>query len=309
MIRSSIDLGTNTCLLLIADQTGQALSEISDHSTIVRLGEGVDRTRELQPEAMRRTLECLRGYAEKVRSSGADPRETVCVATSQARDARNGAAFFERVEKETGFRFRIISGDEEARMTFLGGLLPGMDPARAAVIDIGGGSTELIASVGGQSVDVGSVRFTERYLKSDPVTDAEFWACQDAIDEQLSSLSQWRDRLVQSVELVAVAGTATTLAAWFLELSQFDAAAINQVLLSRGDVHRMVEELKWRSVAERSRLPGMEPRRADVVLAGALILWRAMEVLRFSGCRVSTRGLRYGILASSPPFGCADASN
>lgn len=307
MIRSSIDLGTNTCLLLIADQKGQDFSEIRDLSTVVRLGEGVDKSREFRPESMRRTLDCLKVYAEEVRNAGLDPRETICVATSQARDARNGVPFFDQVEKETGFRFQVISGEEEARLTFLGGLLPGMDPSRSAVIDIGGGSTEVIARHGGRSIDLGSVRFTERYLKSDPVTDGEFWACQDAVDEQLFLLLPWREKLEENTELIAVAGTPTTLAAWFLGLPHFDARSINEVILSGGDVHRMVEELKWRSVAERSRLPGMEPRRADVILTGALILWRAMELLRFPFCRVSTRGLRYGILASPPPFGCAIA--
>ena len=183
MIRSSIDLGTNTCLLLIADvekESGRTVirREIGDDSTIVRLGEGVDQTRMLKDTAISRTLDCLKGYAEKVRAAGADPRETFCVATSSSRDSKNGAEFFARVEKETDFRFRVISGDEEAKLTFLGALLPDLKAETSAVIDIGGGSTELIALNGGQSVDIGSVRFTERFLKSDPVKDDEFWACQ-----------------------------------------------------------------------------------------------------------------------------------
>ncbi len=296
MLRSSIDLGTNTCLLLIAESP--ELKTIQDHSTIVRLGEGVDQTKSLAPQAMERTLLCLKKYGALVREAGLDPRETACVATSQARDARNGEEFFERVEKETGFRFRVISGDEEARLTFLGALGSGMNPDECAVIDIGGGSTELISSKGGQSVDLGSVRFTERYLKSDPVTDDEFWACQQAIDEGLESLSAWRGTLPSTVKLVAVAGTATTLAAWYLGLEKFDAARIDAAVLSRGDIHRLVEELKWRTVEERCKLPGMERGRADVLLAGALILWRAMERLDFAEVRSSTRGLRYGVITT-----------
>ncbi|MCM2278381.1 MAG: Ppx/GppA family phosphatase [Oligoflexia bacterium] len=297
MIRSSIDLGTNTCLLLIAEtDSARALRIVSDHSTVVRLGQGVDDRRELHPEAIARTLACLADYAAKVSQAGARPEETVCVATSQARDARNGGEFFARVEKETGFRFRVLSGDEEARMTFLGGLLPGMDPESSAVIDIGGGSTEIIGSRGGQSVDLGCVRFTERYLKSDPVTDSEFWDCQEAIDALLEPLRAWRDAQPREPRLVAVAGTATTLAAWHLGLPRFDAARIDGLTLSRGDVHRMVEELKWRDHDERCALPGVEKGRADVLLAGAMILWRAMELLSFPECRVSTRGLRFGAL-------------
>jgi exopolyphosphatase/guanosine-5'-triphosphate,3'-diphosphate pyrophosphatase len=301
VIRSSIDLGTNTCLLLIADvekEGGRNVirREISDNSSIVRLGEGVDQNRTLKDTAMQRTLECLKGYSEKVRQAGSNPGDTLCVATSQARDAKNGAEFFSRVEKETGFRFRVISGDEEARLTFQGALLPDLKPEASAVIDIGGGSTEIIASSGGQSVDLGSVRFTERFLKSDPVKDIEFWACQDAIDEHLELLKPWRKGLPAGTELVAVAGTATTLGAWYMEMPQFDSKALNTLVLTRGDIHRLVEELKWRTIEERCQLPGLEPKRADVLLAGAMILWRAMELLEFPHCRISTRGLRYGAL-------------
>jgi exopolyphosphatase/guanosine-5'-triphosphate,3'-diphosphate pyrophosphatase len=292
-IRASIDLGTNTCLLLIAECENNSVKRVvGDYSTIVRLGKGVDQTRMLNPEAMKRTLDCLRDYSAKARVAGVDPATAICVATSQARDAANGAEFFAQVEKETGFRFRVISGDDEARLTFLGGLLPGLKAEETAVIDIGGGSTELIATKGGFSVDVGSVRFTERYLKSDPVTDEQFWACQKAVDEALTP----RVSQVSAANLVAVAGTATTLAQWFLELQAFDAARLDEVTLTRGDVHRMVEELKWRSVKERLALPGVDAGRADVLLAGALILWRAMELFSFQKCRVSTRGLRFGAL-------------
>jgi exopolyphosphatase/guanosine-5'-triphosphate,3'-diphosphate pyrophosphatase len=298
MLCSSIDLGTNTCLLLIAelDLEGRVSRVREDHARVVRLGQGVDREKKLLDQAISRTLACLREYSTYVRAQGLDPAQTIAVATSQARDAQNGAQFFSRVEKETGFKFRTLSGDEEARETFEGALLPDMDPGRVAVIDIGGGSTELMAQSGGQSLDLGSVRFTERYLKSDPVTDSEFWACEAEIDRMLAALKPWRQKLSQQTELVAVAGTATTLATWFLGLSEFDASKVDGVTLTRGDLHRMVEELKWRSVEERKALTGVEAGRADVLLAGAMILWRAHEVLGFTACRISTRGLRYGVL-------------
>jgi len=300
MLRSSIDLGTNTCLLLIAEcDTGVVRRVLSDHSTVVRLGKGVDQTRRLDDQAMQRTLDCLKNYAEKVKSAGLHPSETSCVATSQARDAQNGAEFFARVQKETSFSFRVISGDEEARLTFLGGLLPDTVAETSAVIDIGGGSTEIISSMGGLSMDVGAVRFTERYLKSDPVTDEDFWACQSAIDAALEPAIVWRKQAKMVSQLIAVAGTATTLAAWFLSLDAFHAAKIDGLELTRGDLHRMVEELKWRSIVERMELPGVEPGRADVLLAGALILWRSLELLSFQSCKISTRGLRFGVLAQS----------
>ncbi len=299
MIRSSIDLGTNTCLLLAVDwDKGRNSIErvLGDHSTIVRLGQGVDGSRRLHPDAMKRTFECLMDYASKLKAYGGDPASARCVATSQARDSVDAPEFFERIRQATGFRFQVISGDDEARLTFVGALLPGMDPARSAVIDIGGGSTEIILASHGKSVDIGSVRFTERFLKSDPVTDEEFWACQAATDLELEKLKDARALAPVGVLLVAVAGTATTLAALQLGLEKFDAARIDGCRLTRGDVHRLVEELKWRSVAERMRMPGLDPKRADVILAGALILWRAMETLGFAELHVSTRGLRYGVL-------------
>ncbi len=306
LLKASIDLGTNTCLLLIAewdedeDRIGRVLG---DFQNVVRLGQGVDVERKLHPEAKNRTLACLHDYAAKVRNLGGDPSRAICVATSQARDARDSGEFFAQVERETGFRFRVISGEEEARCTFLGALLPGMDPARAAVIDIGGGSTEIVTRSGGasvgQSLDIGSVRFTERFIKSDPVQDEEFWACQRAIDDALAGLKPGIDqrRAQGPLDLVAVAGTATSLAQWHLGLEKFDARAIDECTLTRGDIHRLVEELKWRNQDERRAIPGMEPKRADVLLAGAMILWRAHEVLGFPSCRVSTRGLRYGVLS------------
>lgn len=303
MIKASIDLGTNTCLLLVADwdaKSGSVTRVIHDQSTIVRLGQGVDKTRRLHPDAVQRTQVCLRGYASKLIQLGLKPSDTICVGTATARDAENGTDFFSGIEKDFGFRFRTISGDEEAKYMFLGGLLPGVKPESSVVIDIGGGSTELKSLSGGQSLDMGSVRFTERFLKSDPVTDEEFWACQDAIDEKIELMRDWRAGLEyatsEGVQLIGVAGTVVTLAQWHLSAESFDPEKLNAVTLTRGDVHRMVEELKWRSVTERRELKGIEAGRADVLLAGAMILWRAMEILNFPSLRVSTRGLRYGVL-------------
>ncbi len=292
--RASIDLGTNTCLLLIAQcEQGSVTSVLEDHSTIVRLGEAVDLTRKFQDGAMKRTLACLEVYAERAQKAGIHAGEVRCSATSQARDATNAREFFEEVERRLGFRFKTLSGEQEARATFEGALLPGQDPKRSAVIDIGGGSTEIISHNGARSFDIGSVRFNERYLKSDPVSDGEFWACQEAIDGALGSQA---GRLA-SQSWIAVAGTATTLAQWHLGLQDFDRSRIDaEGILSRGDVHRMVEELKWRSIAERAEIPGVGKGRADVLLAGAMILWRFMEIAGVRECRVSTRGLRYGTL-------------
>jgi exopolyphosphatase/guanosine-5'-triphosphate,3'-diphosphate pyrophosphatase len=171
------------------------------------------------------------------------------------------------------------------------------------VIDIGGGSTEFRSLDRGLSLQMGSVRFTERFFKSNPVTDTEFWAARDAVDETLAGARAWRDSVSPETELIGVAGTVVTLAKCQLALPTFDAAAIDGAELTRGDVHRLVEELKWRTIDERKALPGVESGRADVLLAGALILWRSMEVLGFPRLRVSTRGLRYGVLLNGVASG------
>ena len=301
MIRIALDLGTNTCLMLIAEvdpTTSKILKVLHDESRIVRLGQGVDQNRKFHPDAMQRAMSALMEYSSLVKRMGFDPSTAACVATSQARDAQNSSEFFDEVKQKTGFKFQVISGEDEARFTFLGALLPGMNPQYAAVIDIGGGSTEMISLHERKSIDIGSVRYTERFLHSNPVTDEEFWACQESIDQELEVFQTWRRSLKQAPDVVAVAGTVTTLAAWYMGLSHFDAQRIDGLVLTRGDVHRMVEELKWRSIQERRTLPCMEPMRADVILAGAMILLRIMELLDLPECVVSTRGLRFGVLSA-----------
>ncbi len=297
MLKASIDLGTNTCLMLMAEvESGYVKKALADYARIIRLGEGVDKTRCLQPDAIERTLTCLVEYRKIISKAGLSPGDVVCVATSQARDAENGGDFFARVEIESGFRFRVISGKDEARLSFMGSLLPGMEPSDHAVVDIGGGSTEFVTAKEDRSIDLGSVRFTERYLKSDPVIDEEFSICLNEIDSKLEELVDWRSSIPSDMQMLAVAGTATTLASWHLRLREFDAAEVEKVQLTSGHLLRMVKDLKRMTVAERRDQVGIEPKRADVLLAGAMIMWRTMEALDFQTCNISARGLRYGVL-------------
>jgi exopolyphosphatase/guanosine-5'-triphosphate,3'-diphosphate pyrophosphatase len=305
MKRASIDLGTNTCLLLIEEISSEIATVLHDESNVVRLGQGVDKTGEFNPEAMERAKKCLIQYASIAKKFGVDPKTILAVGTAQARDSRNSKAFFESVEAACGIRFRILTGDEEAKATFLGAAIPGIKTSQMVVLDIGGGSTELVAmpdasaKIFGESVNIGAVRMTERYLKSDPVTDDEFWKCEDAINQSIDHLLPWRKSLPEKMNsepvLVAVAGTAVTLAMLQESMTSYRREAIDGMILTQGDVHRLVEELKWRSISERQAMPGMEVKRADVLLAGALIFWRVMEVLDFKEVRISTRGLRYGV--------------
>lgn len=303
MLRATIDLGTNTCLLLIAEvdfKSRQVLSIKEDLTRFVRLGEGVDKNRVFSQPAMDRTLSALREYHTIIKRHDINPYEVICVATSSSRDSKNSQDFFDKIFSDFGFRFQVISGAAEAQATFTGTLLPDTPLLQSAVLDIGGGSTEFMCEWGGQSLDMGSVRFTERFFKTDPVTDEEFWACQKAIDSELESMKAWRKHLSPGTVLVAGAGTATTIGAVHLGLISWDRPALDALTLTSGDVHRWVEEFKWRNIEERKILLGFEPERADVILAGAMILWRTLEVLNFPTTRISTRGLRFGVLFNVP---------
>lgn len=307
--RAAIDLGTNTCLLVIADVLTDPSAPPStaitrgDWLEVVRLGEGVAKSGALQAEPMERALSALREYSKRVREFGLNPQDARCVATAQARDASNGAQFFARVQNETGFRFRVISGNEEARLTFLGGLLPGMDPKRTAVIDIGGGSTEIARIEGGKSLQLGSVRMTEMFFApglqdlTHVANSSDLAACEFHIDTALNTA--FARGALRDIRLVGVAGTVTTIAQWCLGQTEFDAAALDGYVLSIADVKRAVDAWRILSPAQRRGIAGMEAKRADVILAGAIILWRAMEYLGARECTVSTRGLRYGALTLS----------
>tara|TARA_Y100000590_G_C15731015_1_gene1017021 strand:- start:1912 stop:2811 length:900 start_codon:yes stop_codon:yes gene_type:complete len=293
--KAAIDLGTNTCLLLVCEQ-GKDLEVLTDQSEVVRLGEGIFEGKGLVPEAMERTVSCLKKYRDIVLSYDLDPSEVICVGTAQSRAAHNAVLFFDRIEKETGFKFITLSGEEEASTSFLGALLPFYDPSDCIVIDIGGGSTEFQSKSDGKSLDLGSVRITEGFLKEDPVADQEFWSAQDEIDRQLSALSLLKKKWIHKKTWIAVAGTAVTLAQWWLGLSEFDPSKIENLVLRPSDLHRMVNELKWRTIEERKELVGIHPKRADVLLAGAIILWRSMVYFEVEKLHVSTRGLRYGLV-------------
>jgi exopolyphosphatase/guanosine-5'-triphosphate,3'-diphosphate pyrophosphatase len=301
MKRASIDLGTNTCLLLV--QEGEKV--LHDESNVVRLGEGVAASGLLNVAAMERAKHCIEKYVHIATALGVPASEILAVGTAQARDAKNASGFFGGLEASLGLRFRILSGDEEARATFLGARLPGVDSSRMVVMDIGGGSTEIVAMPGlemlGQSLPMGAVKITELFLKSNPVSDDEFWAAEAAINQQLTVMKSWRSDLQTQIKgapiFTAVAGTAVTLAMLQHGMGHFQADQIDGLKITRGDAHRLVEELKWRSIDERKVMTGMEPKRADVILAGALIFWRVMEELDFAEAFISTRGLRYGVFS------------
>jgi exopolyphosphatase/guanosine-5'-triphosphate,3'-diphosphate pyrophosphatase len=303
---AAIDIGTNSVLLVIAAAEPGGAQPLLERATITRMGEGVDRTRRLAPAAVERNLACLRAYAEDLRAHGSPPLSVV--GTSALRDAEGAAQFLDEAERILGVWPRVIAGEEEARLTFRGALSGLSLPGKLLVFDIGGGSTELIVGDAGGStdpesrvsLDIGSVRLFERLVKSDPPSPAELDAVQSEIARELAGaapLSQIAaDTADRTLTLVGVAGTVTTLKALELGLPAYDAARVHGSRLSLATVERLFAQLSALPLAERVKLPGLEPKRADVIVVGALIV---RELLRRAGATetvVSDRGVRFGLL-------------
>jgi exopolyphosphatase / guanosine-5'-triphosphate,3'-diphosphate pyrophosphatase len=298
---ATIDIGTNTVLLLIAEVAKDGtLSATLERATITRLGEGVDKKRTLSPAAIKRTNTCLTGYAKLVRAAGVD--RVAVVGTSAMRDAQGGDAVRAHVKKSLGVEARVISGEEEARLTFAGAVsglaLPG---GEITVFDIGGGSTEVVEGTVdrrgvpqriafARSFDIGSVRLTERHVKNDPPTTREMDALRDAADEELSGLAPAASR-----QVVGIAGTMTTLAAVSLVMETYDGARVHGHIMLKREIDRVVRELAAKPLAERRRVCGLEPKRADVIVAGGIIALALLERLAADRIRISDRGVRWGL--------------
>ena len=271
---AAIDCGTNTIRLLVGAMPEVVVRE----SRIVRLGQGVDATGQLSDEALSRTFAALDDYVATIREHGAT-RVRLC-ATSAARDAANGEAFVRGVEERLGVPPDILTGEQEAGLAFDGAVrnltAPAPDPV--LVVDIGGGSTELVLGSGrvvdaAHSMDIGSVRLHERHLHSDPPTAEEVAACEADIDGHLDLAPV---PVGHARTVVGVAGTNLTVAAGVLGLPAYDRTAIDQARLAVGDVTAYVERLVAMPVEARLALPFMNPGRADVIGAGALILARVL---------------------------------
>jgi exopolyphosphatase/guanosine-5'-triphosphate,3'-diphosphate pyrophosphatase len=299
-LRAGIDIGTNTILLLIAETEGAQVTKVlEDHVRVVRLGQGVDKNRAFHPEAMERARACFRDYsAALAKYPGISVR---AVATSGSRDAANSADFFAEIEKEYGIKIRVISGEEEAQMSFLGALGGEIErPERIAVIDIGGGSTEIVGRLGAGSerlfrfsFDMGCVRLTERYMPSDPPVDSQIQKLRAFVKEELAKQREIVERL-RGRNLIGVAGTATYLASSALGLPKFDPEKVHGATLSLEAIQGLLEGFSRMSAAERLGVGGMDKGRADVIVAGAVILEETMRAAGLGELTASVRGLRYG---------------
>ncbi len=275
---AGIDCGTNSIRLLIADLAGERLTDVVREMTIVRLGEGVDRTGRLSPAAIERTRAALAGYTTTLRRLGA--QRVRMVATSATRDAANADDFRRMVRTTLGVEPEVVSGDEEARLSFTGAVGGLSAEPPYLVVDIGGGSTEFVHGSteveAARSVDIGCVRMTERHLHSDPPTAAEVAAATADITEAADrALDAVRGRDTRT--FVGLAGSVTTVAALALDLPEYDAARIHHARVSYGDVAKVTAMLLGETHAQRLAHPVMHPGRADVIGAGALILRTIME--------------------------------
>ncbi|GAA2235479.1 Ppx/GppA phosphatase family protein [Rarobacter faecitabidus] len=298
---AAIDCGTNSIRLLIADIDREAgtLTDLERTMHVVRLGQGVDRTGRLDPEALARTFERSREYAAKIAELGAT--RVRFVATSATRDASNRDEFFSGIREILGVTPEVVSGDEEAYLSFRGatGVFGGQFPAPYLVVDLGGGSTELVLGTdrpqAAKSMDVGCVRMTERHLRSDPPTPAEIEAARADIRRALDEAAEIVP-LGQTATLVGLAGSITTVTAHALGLAAYDRDRINGATLSVDDVLASAADLLARDRAQRAELGFMHPGRIDVIGAGALV-WS--EVVARVRDEVAAQGRELGPILTS----------
>jgi exopolyphosphatase/guanosine-5'-triphosphate,3'-diphosphate pyrophosphatase len=294
---ASIDLGTNTILLTIAEGSGPGdVKVLEERAEIVRLGEGLDRSGSLAPAAIVRTLGMLADYVVRISAQRVD--RTIAVATEAVRKASNGETFVnaaDQVLSAVGGSLSVIDGEREARLSWRAVVdsFPDLRGPRT-VLDIGGGSTELLVGdrtvEGVTSLPIGSVRLTERLVQSDPPTAAERLQLVATVDTALKQAPDPRGTLI------GIAGTVTTLAAMAQALTTYDGARVHGSALSRATVDELVERLATTPLADKRRTPGLDPKRADVIFAGAVILQRVMARAGAERCLVSDRGIRWGLI-------------
>ncbi len=301
---AAIDVGTNTVLLLVAERRGEALIPLVERAEITRLGRGVDRTRQLDPAAIAGTVAVLARFVAEARALGAT--RIACVATSAARDAQNSAEFFDAVRAAAGLTPEVISGDEEARLVHssawrdFGAPAGGSGPL--AVLDVGGGSTEFTYGDGPiprgrRSFQVGAVRLTERLGLGDPMTGEDLARLRAAARAALQDLGTMAGVSgLRSGRFVGIAGTVTTLAAVEQRLAVYDADRVHGSILTLEGLERVYLELGRLTVLERAQVPGMEPKRADVIVAGCAVVLEALRAVGFDRLTVSDRGVRWGLL-------------
>jgi exopolyphosphatase/guanosine-5'-triphosphate,3'-diphosphate pyrophosphatase len=293
---AAIDLGTNSTRMLVADVVDGEVRDVVRRLAITRLGEGVDRRRRLLPLPIARVRNVLADYRRELEALGAE--RTLAVATSAVRDAENGDAFLGEIEWSYGFSTRLLSGEEEARLTFAGVTSSRKPRGPMLVVDVGGGSTELIVGSGDGvdfhvSLDLGCVRMTERFLHSDPPSARELDDC-GAFTTALLAERVPDDVRDEVGDAIGVAGTMTTLAALDLDLEPYDPERIHGHVVSRRTVGQQLDRLASLPLEERRALRGLEPERAPVIVAGVVIVREVLDHFRLEGIEASEKDILHG---------------
>ena len=296
---AAIDCGTNTIKLLIGSMVpSDGLSVDVREMRMVRLGQDLDRTGRIADEALARAFAAIDEYTELIRAHGVPPERVRFVATSASRDAANADVFVAGVRERLGVEPEVVSGAVEAALSFGGAVrnLRDRPDTPVLVVDVGGGSTELILGATGpeaaESMDIGSVRLTERHLHADPPTAAEVAACVADIDAHLDACPV---DPADAATVVGVAGTVTQLAAVVLDLAEYDRELVDQQVLSVAEIHAATDRLLAMTVVERLAIASMHPGRADVIAAGVLILDRVLRRSAVTSLVVSESDILDGI--------------
>ncbi len=310
---AAIDCGTNSTRLLIAGPGGETRDR---RMQITRLGQGVDQTKRLSPEAIERTVSVLREFRRAMDAAGVSAVRIT--ATSAARDAANREEFLAAAEAAVGARPELLSGDEEARLSFAGATAT-LDPSDGPflVVDIGGGSTEFavgpapdgdrLTPIGAISVDVGCVRLTERFLHGDPPRPVELAQALSVVEDYLDDVRRALPSLADARRLIGLAGTVTSMAAVEIGLAVYDPAKVHHFVLSRDAAEDVFRTLATEKRADRVFNPGLEAARADVIVGGCVVLVAIMRRFGFRECVVSEQdildGLAMTLLSEGPGLG------
>ncbi|MFN8184769.1 MAG: Ppx/GppA phosphatase family protein [Candidatus Nanopelagicales bacterium] len=296
---AAVDCGTNSIRLLIADIDDGRLTDVVRVMRVVRLGEGVDVSGRLSPAAITRTWDAVSDYAAQIRGAGA--QRVRMVATSASRDAENAEEFVAGVVQRLGIAPEVISGEEEAALSFAGAVSAVDVPGTVAVVDIGGGSTEFVVGMSGVetavSENVGCVRMTERHLHDDPPTAAQVAAATRDIDSAVGHAITVTG-FDTADQLVGLAGSVTTVAALAMNLPEYDSQRIHGSRISASQVHEVTGRMLAATRAQRGREPVMHPGRVDVIGGGALVLDRILALGGFAEVVVSEHDILDGIALS-----------
>lgn len=295
--KAVIDIGTNSIKFILAEMgNGGQFKAVMDKNNIAQLGEGLKETGKISPEAMARNCAAVKEFAEIARAEGAD--EIFAVGTMALRKASNTAEFAKMVKDEAGIEIRVIPGDDEARYSYLA-VVSGIDlgQGRLVIIDTGGGSTEFVFGEGDRldkrfSLELGALRITEEFLKADPVSSDGVAAAEKSIDGFLA------DNGVngKADKLVGMGGGITSMASVMFEMVEYDPDKVQGCKLSLAEVEKQIAMYCAKTIEQRRTIVGLQPKRADTILASALIVKGIMLRLGVDGLIVSDRGLRHGLL-------------